>query len=188
MRLFDLYFNYTPSDLSPLHFLSNMNLESKYTLTFPISPVSRIAKKIFHFFTFLWFTCDLWRFKENSFPPSWRAREGLPMTGETARLCNHPWSTAAPWHPAFSLSLQLSWKGSYFMSHFVLQALVLSNRLIVLLECWKYNFKNLNKTLLPQQEGKMLQAPEIGIFVILTLLSSWQVAACLVGPHAYSSS
>lgn len=51
------------------------------------------------------------------------------------------------------------------MLHFMLQALVLSNRLIVLLECWKYNFKNPNKTLLPQQEGKMLQAPEIGIFV-----------------------
>lgn len=74
------------------------------------------------------------------------------------------------------------------MLHFMLQALVLSNRLIVLLECWKYNFKNPNKTLLPQQEGKMLQAPEIGIFVRLTLLSSRQVAACLVGPHAYSSS
>lgn len=47
MQLFDLYFNYTPSDLSPLHFLSSMNLESKYTLTFPVSPVSRIAKKNF---------------------------------------------------------------------------------------------------------------------------------------------
>lgn len=48
MRLFDLYFNYTPSDLSPLHFLSNMNLESKHTLIFPISPASRMAtKKLF---------------------------------------------------------------------------------------------------------------------------------------------
>lgn len=103
MRLFDLYFNYTPSDLSPLHFLSNMNSESKHTLTFPISPASWMAKKKFNFFTFLWFTCDLQRFKANSFPPSWRAREALPIRGETAWLCNHPPSTAAPWHPAFSM-------------------------------------------------------------------------------------
>lgn len=41
MRLFDLYFNYTLSDLFPLHFLSNMNLESKHTLTLPISPASQ---------------------------------------------------------------------------------------------------------------------------------------------------
>ena len=121
MRLFDLYFNYTPSDLSPLHFLSNMNLESKYTLTFPISPTSWMAKKKSNFFTFLWFTCDLRRFKVNSFPPSWRAREGLPTRDETAWLCNHPWTSAAPWHPAFSVSLQPSWKGIYFM----LQALLL---------------------------------------------------------------
>lgn len=45
MWLFDLYFNYTPSDLSPLHFLSNMILESKYILTFSISPASQMDKE-----------------------------------------------------------------------------------------------------------------------------------------------
>lgn len=45
MWLFDLYFNYTPSDLSPLHFLSNMILESKHILTFFISPASQMDKE-----------------------------------------------------------------------------------------------------------------------------------------------
>lgn len=134
MRLFDLYFNYTPSDLSPLHFLSNMNLESKHTLIFPISPASRMATKKVVFFTFLWFTCVLRRFRANSFPACCRAREGLPLRGETAWLCNHPWSAAAPRRPAFSMSLQLSWKRSYFMSHFMLQALLLWDSFAQMLE------------------------------------------------------
>lgn len=45
-------------------------------------------------------------------------------------------TTTAPWHPAFSISLQISHKRSYFMLYFMLQALPLSNRLIVLLEWW----------------------------------------------------
>lgn len=63
-----------------------MNLESKHTLTFHISPASWMAKKKCHFFTFLWFTCELWRFKENSFPPSWSTREGFLMRWDCLAL------------------------------------------------------------------------------------------------------
>lgn len=45
-------------------------------------------------------------------------------------------TTTAPWHPTFSISLQISQNRSYFMLYFMLRALPLSNRLIVLLECW----------------------------------------------------
>lgn len=93
MWLFDLYFNYTPSDLSPLHSLSRMNLESKPTLIFTVSLDSQKAKKKNPIkkkvFTFLWFTCgDLQKLTKKKTNQAFSFH--LPMRGETAWLCNHP--------------------------------------------------------------------------------------------------
>lgn len=134
MWLFDLYFNYTPSDLSPLHFLSNMILESKHILTFSISPASQMDKENLISLCF----SDLPVFgeglKKMLFVTSKESEKSFQWK---VRLhdCNHPRYFTASWHPAFSMPLQLSLEGSCFMLYFMLQALLLSNKLIVLLQC-----------------------------------------------------
>lgn len=109
MRLFDLYFNYTPSDLSPLHFLSNMNLESKHTLTFPISPASRMAKK--KKFISLHFSdspviCG--GLKKTLFLPAEEPGKGFWWE---VRLLGSATTLGPPQLPGTCMSLQLSWRG-----------------------------------------------------------------------------
>lgn len=84
MWLFDLYFNYTPSDLSPLHFLSNTILESKHILTFSISPASQMDKENLISLCFSDLPVLSGGLKKMFFVTSKEFREELPMECMTA--------------------------------------------------------------------------------------------------------
>lgn len=140
MRLFDLYFNYTSSDLSPLHFLSNMNLESKHTLTFPTGPDSLMAKKIQFLFSSV---MHLWSMAvQNELLFSWwRFEEGLGVKEEPAWHCRQPVSLHNWWQQSHG-TLPCPWDCSSHARGIISRSRHCCHWIgcyWVLLECWKCN-------------------------------------------------
>lgn len=170
MRLFDLYFNYTPSDLSPLHFLSKMNLESKHTLTFPTGPASPMVKKC-NFVTVLSSSpavcsvlCELF----SGFRSQGRTSGGRWTLRAASASC-------APNGSSTTKPLVCSHERGIVHT-------IGMERLITSLEHWKHNSSQNKTRLLPQKEGRAQQGTEIKISISLTPLTPGRLLPALWAP------